>query len=62
MSWNVGCNWILSLVPEYLPIIQHYHATENKAVLETIRNLTNYEWMVPDWLHDVFLGYGELAI
>lgn len=28
-------------------------------MLETIRDLTNAECVVPDWLHDVFLGYGD---
>jgi len=32
-----------------------------KAVLETIRDLMNAECVVPDWLHDVFLGYGDPA-
>jgi intron-binding protein aquarius len=30
-----------------------------KAVLETIRDLMNTRCVVPDWLHDVFLGYGD---
>ncbi|CAI8042591.1 RNA helicase aquarius [Geodia barretti] len=30
-----------------------------KAVLETIRALMNAECVVPDWLHDTFLGYGD---
>ncbi|CAG8713817.1 13961_t:CDS:10, partial [Acaulospora morrowiae] len=29
-----------------------------KAVLETIRDLMQSELVVPDWLHNVFLGYG----
>ena len=33
-----------------------------KAVLETIRDLMqSLEWSVPEWLHDVFLGYGDRA-
>jgi intron-binding protein aquarius len=28
-------------------------------VLETIRNLMNTECVVPDWLHDIILGYGD---
>lgn len=32
-----------------------------QAVLETIRDLMNAECVVPDWLHDVFLGYGDPA-
>ena len=30
-----------------------------KAVLDTIRQLMNTECVVPDWLHDIILGYGE---
>ncbi|KAG0339143.1 hypothetical protein BG004_006940 [Podila humilis] len=30
-----------------------------KPVLETIRDLMQSELMVPEWLHDVFLGYGN---
>jgi len=41
-------------------------AKENnfKAVLETIRNILNVSYVgkaVPEWLHDVFLGYGDPA-
>ncbi|EGD73730.1 aqr protein [Salpingoeca rosetta] len=32
-----------------------------KAVLETIRDLMNTRCVVPDWLHDIFLGYGDPA-
>ena len=32
-----------------------------KAVLECIRDLMNEQMVVPDWLHDVFLGYGDPA-
>ncbi|KAG5894903.1 hypothetical protein JTB14_030608 [Gonioctena quinquepunctata] len=30
-----------------------------KAVLETIRELMNTECVVPEWLHDIILGYGD---
>lgn len=31
-----------------------------KAVLESIRDLMNEDdVVVPDWLHDIFLGYGD---
>lgn len=30
-----------------------------QAVLETIRNLMNTDCVVPDWLHDIILGYGD---
>lgn len=32
-----------------------------KAVLETIRELMNTECVVPSWLHDIVLGYGDPA-
>jgi intron-binding protein aquarius len=28
-------------------------------VLETIRDLMNAHCVVPEWLHDIFLGYGD---
>eukprot|EP00466_Bigelowiella_natans_P014616 jgi/Bigna1/85349/estExt_fgenesh1_pg.C_30315 len=36
-------------------------AKENnfKAVLATIRNLMAGQFVIPEWLHDVFLGYGD---
>ncbi|KAG1668022.1 hypothetical protein FOA52_006555 [Chlamydomonas sp. UWO 241] len=30
-----------------------------KAVLESIRDLMNEEVIIPPWLHDIFLGYGD---
>ena len=30
-----------------------------KAVLECIRDLMNTDCAVPEWLHDIFLGYGD---
>merc|ERR1719228_597166 len=30
-----------------------------KAVLETIRDLMNTSCVVPEWLHDIILGYGD---
>ena len=30
-----------------------------KAVLATIKQLLNTECVVPEWLHDLILGYGE---
>ena len=32
-----------------------------KAILECIRDLMNSDCVVPDWLHDIFLGYGDPA-
>ena len=34
-------------------------ANNFKAVLSTIRQLLNTKTVVPEWLHDVLLGYGE---
>ncbi|XP_010261266.1 PREDICTED: intron-binding protein aquarius [Nelumbo nucifera] len=30
-----------------------------KAILESIRDLMNESCIVPDWLHNIFLGYGD---
>jgi intron-binding protein aquarius len=30
-----------------------------KAILESIRDLMNEYCIVPDWLHNIFLGYGD---
>ncbi|XP_043929809.1 RNA helicase aquarius isoform X2 [Protopterus annectens] len=48
-------------VYENFNIIMRRKPKENnfKAVLETIRNLMNTECVVPDWLHDIILGYGD---
>lgn len=41
-------------------IVRRDSKTNNfKAVLQTIRDLLNTECVVPDWLTDVILGYGE---
>lgn len=39
------------------------HVQENnfKAVLESIRDLMNEDTVLPEWLHDIFLGYGDPA-
>ena len=48
-------------VYETFNIILRRKPKENnfKAVLETIRDLMNNECVVPDWLHDIILGYGD---
>nr|XP_034177201.1 RNA helicase aquarius [Osmia lignaria]XP_034177203.1 RNA helicase aquarius [Osmia lignaria] len=48
-------------VYESFNIIMRRKPKENnfKAVLETIRELMNTECVVPDWLHDIILGYGD---
>ena len=30
-------------------------------MLEAIRDLMNTDCVVPDWIHDIFLGYGDPA-
>lgn len=32
-----------------------------KAVLETIKDLINTKFVVPDWIHDLLLGYGDAS-
>ncbi|XP_023293066.2 RNA helicase aquarius [Lucilia cuprina] len=48
-------------VYESFNIIMRRKPKENnfKAVLETIRHLMNTECVVPAWLHDILLGYGD---
>ncbi|XP_043684922.1 RNA helicase aquarius isoform X2 [Vespula pensylvanica] len=48
-------------VYEGFNVIMRRKPKENnfKAVLETIRELMNTECVVPDWLHDIILGYGD---
>lgn len=48
-------------VYEGFNIIMRRKPKENnfKAVLETIRHLMNTECVVPPWLHDILLGYGD---
>ena len=65
MSWHriheAVC--ILQDVYETFNVIMRRKPKENnfKAVLETIRDLMNTECVVPDWLHDLILGYGSPA-
>jgi len=48
-------------VYETFNILMRRKPKENnfKAVLETIRHLMNTECVVPEWLHDIILGYGD---
>ncbi|KAL5235350.1 hypothetical protein ACI65C_002760 [Semiaphis heraclei] len=48
-------------VYETFNIIMRRKPKENnfKAVLETIRHLMNTECVVPEWIHDIILGYGD---
>eukprot|EP00742_Colponemidia_sp_Colp-10_P003252 GILJ01003462.1.p1 GENE.GILJ01003462.1~~GILJ01003462.1.p1 ORF type:complete len:1476 (+),score=301.52 GILJ01003462.1:977-5404(+) len=48
-------------VHETFNLLVRRKAKENnfKAILETIRDLMNTHTVVPDWLHDIFLGYGD---
>ncbi|XP_069805390.1 RNA helicase aquarius [Dendropsophus ebraccatus] len=48
-------------VYETFNVIMRRKPKENnfKAVLETIRKLMNTDCVVPDWLHDIILGYGD---
>ncbi|XP_047133675.2 RNA helicase aquarius isoform X1 [Hydra vulgaris] len=48
---------------ETFNVIMRRKPKENnfKAVLETIRDLMNTQCLVPEWIHDIFLGYGDPA-
>jgi len=50
-------------VYESFNILMRRKPKENnfKAVLETIRDLMNTDCVVPEWLHDIILGYGDPA-
>ena len=50
---------LLPLLP--VPSTPRRKPKENnfKAVLESIRDLMNEELIIPQWLHDIFLGYGD---
>lgn len=52
---------LLQDVYETFNILMRRKPKENnfKAVLETIRELMNTECVVPEWLHDIILGYGD---
>lgn len=56
---HVSC--LLQDVYETFNIMMRRKPKENnfKAVLETIRDLMNTDCVVPDWLHDLILGYGS---
>jgi intron-binding protein aquarius len=44
------------------PACASYDEENNfKAILECIRDLMNSDCVVPEWLHDIFLGYGDPA-
>ena len=45
----------------FIPAAALLQENNFKAVLECIRDLMNEQTVVPDWLHDVFLGYGDPA-
>ena len=44
-----------------LNVLMRRRPKENnfKSILECIRDLMNADTVVPEWLHDVFLGYGD---
>ncbi|KAK9707723.1 hypothetical protein K7432_010019 [Basidiobolus ranarum] len=48
-------------VHETFNVILRRNPKENnfKGILETVRDLMQSELVVPDWLHDIFLGYGD---
>ena len=42
-------------------VVQRRHAKENnfKAVLESIRDLMTESTTIPEWMHELFLGFGR---
>lgn len=61
--YNVRVTYLLIYqdVYETFNVLMRRKPKENnfKAVLETIRELMNTDCVVPDWLHDIILGYGD---
>lgn len=60
-SSKAGSGWGVDAIYGTLNILQRRKAKENnfKAVLESIRDLMDDEAGIPEWMHDLFLGYGE---
>lgn len=50
-------DFYLVKVSLFNPIFSDF--SDLQALLETIRNLMNTDCVVPDWLHDIILGYGD---
>lgn len=50
-----------SVIYERINLVLRRKPKENnfKAVLETMRDLMNAQCVLPDWLNDIFLGYGN---
>ena len=50
-------------VYETFNVIVRRNAKENnfKSVLQAIRNVMGHPVSMPDWLHDVFLGYVSVS-
>ncbi|KAJ8045846.1 RNA helicase aquarius [Holothuria leucospilota] len=61
LDMNKTANESMEDVYQTFNIIMRRKPKENnfKAVLETIRDLMNNDCVVPDWLHDIILGYGD---
>lgn len=49
------------LISDWAEFVVRVQENNFKAVLESIRDLMNEETVLPDWLHDIFLGYGDPA-
>lgn len=65
-----GCAWPWHLVvsgsiwpwpspPAAPPLSAQAKENNFKAVLESIRDLMNEDCVLPPWLHDILLGYGD---
>ena len=65
-TWTVPLKGLTRLTYVYIHVLCHIFTNKYilerrflQAVLETIRDLMNTECIVPDWLHDIFLGYDD---
>lgn len=70
LPWNTWEFWI-STASSYIPLkCKCLRCGLDKSALspywqvmaETIRNLMNTDCVVPDWLHDIILGYGTQVV
>jgi Intron-binding protein aquarius N-terminus len=58
-GWNVAVSYIWALQSQGCLPCAALQENNFKAVLESMRDLMNEQTIVPPWLHDTFLGYGD---
>ena len=58
------CSAVHTVTVHFIPTFKPPHSCTChphvlQAVLESIRDLMNEDVIIPPWLHDIFLGYGD---